>query len=413
MKNSVHRTQSRYLIPLILLPALLLLIVPHPVHATWPPSGWAYWLQDISLSTLASEAPDVVVMDYSSTGGADGEWTAQQITTLKDAGITVIAYLSIGEAEDYRFYWQNSWTTDPPVWLGPVNPDWAGNYKVRYWMSDWQAILYGTTSGDNESYLDRIIDQGFDGIYLDIVDAYYYWSEEAAVEDRFAAAPDSMVTLLSHLASYAESRGVSDFLIIPQNGEWLIEDCSSSFRTVYFQAMNGIGIEDLFYQGDADENNPWDPRQDSIDGPLADILAAGKVVLNVEYLTNQTTIDNYLSAARDDGYLPLATVRDLGEYHYYETPTSVGEAPQGLPDSPILTAYPNPFNGTVTVRLEGVKSPDVRLELFDVTGARVFSRNVSMSPSGVLRVPLEFGGLASGVYLLRAGNASRRITLLR
>lgn len=161
----------------ILLLPVMMFFQPYSANATWPPNGWAYWLQDISLGTLTSESPNLVVMDYSSTGGESGEWTAQEIASLHDAGCVVVAYFSIGEAENYRYYWQNSWVDSPPAWLGPVNPDWAGNYKVRFWMSDWKDILFGVESGDNKSYLDRIIDQGFDGIYLDIVDAYYYWSE--------------------------------------------------------------------------------------------------------------------------------------------------------------------------------------------------------------------------------------------
>jgi cysteinyl-tRNA synthetase len=83
----------------------------------------------------------------------------------------VIAYMSIGEAEDYRYYWQSSWNTNPPAWLDKENPDWEGNYKVRYWYSSWQEIIYGNDS----SYLKKILDAGFDGVYLDIIDAFEYY----------------------------------------------------------------------------------------------------------------------------------------------------------------------------------------------------------------------------------------------
>ena len=83
----------------------------------------------------------------------------------------VIAYMSIGEAEDYRYYWDPAWDDNPPSWLRKENPDWEGNYKVAYWESDWQTILLGTT----ESYLDRIIAAGFDGVYLDLIEAFEYF----------------------------------------------------------------------------------------------------------------------------------------------------------------------------------------------------------------------------------------------
>jgi len=63
----------------------------------------------------------------------------------------------------------NDGIPDPgaPSWLDKENPDWPGNYKVRFWDSGWQAIIF--------QYLDKILAQGFDGVYLDLVDAYEYY----------------------------------------------------------------------------------------------------------------------------------------------------------------------------------------------------------------------------------------------
>ncbi len=106
----------------------------------------------------------------------DTELTPADITTLKTKKGTantrlVIAYMSIGEAEDYRYYWDPSWDSDPPSWIEEENPDWEGNYKVQYWKSGWQEIIYGNDS----SYMKKIIDAGFDGVYLDIIDAFEYF----------------------------------------------------------------------------------------------------------------------------------------------------------------------------------------------------------------------------------------------
>ncbi len=83
----------------------------------------------------------------------------------------VLCYMSIGEAEDYRYYWNPAWRTDPPSWLEDENPEWPGNYKVRYWDKEWQNIIYG----NNQSYVKKIIDAGFDGVYLDIIEAFEYF----------------------------------------------------------------------------------------------------------------------------------------------------------------------------------------------------------------------------------------------
>jgi len=44
---------------------------------------------------------------------------------------------------------------------------------VQYWDTEWQEIIYG----NSESYLKKIIDAGFDGVYLDIIDAFEYFED--------------------------------------------------------------------------------------------------------------------------------------------------------------------------------------------------------------------------------------------
>jgi len=175
--------------------------------------SWAYLLQNIDIQQIAQNSTfDLIVMDYSSDGGASGEWLYSEIETIRNSGKKAIAYISIGEAEDYRFYWDPIWLTNPPAWLGPENPDWPGNYKVRFWHTDWQDIVF--------QYLDRIIAQGFDGIYMDIIDAYYYWSEEVSEQSDADAL---MVTFVQNIRNYITTMySKPEMIIIPQNGEYII-----------------------------------------------------------------------------------------------------------------------------------------------------------------------------------------------
>jgi cysteinyl-tRNA synthetase len=84
--------------------------------------------------------------------------------------------MSVGEAETYRPYWQTAWEDAPPAWLAAKNEDWVGSYKVKYWTREWRALLYGSQS----AYLDQILAAGFDGAFLDVVDAYDYFSAASA-----------------------------------------------------------------------------------------------------------------------------------------------------------------------------------------------------------------------------------------
>jgi cysteinyl-tRNA synthetase len=83
----------------------------------------------------------------------------------------VVSYMSIGEAENYRYYWRQEWNQKRPAWLDAENPNWSGNFKVKYWDVEWQKIIYG----NDDSYLKKIIDAHFDGVYLDIIDAFEYY----------------------------------------------------------------------------------------------------------------------------------------------------------------------------------------------------------------------------------------------
>ena len=79
--------------------------------------------------------------------------------------------MSIGEAEDYRDYWELGWGAGNPDWIQDENADFPGNFKVQYWRSEWQEILL---DGPN-AYLNRITAAGFDGVYLDLIDAFEFF----------------------------------------------------------------------------------------------------------------------------------------------------------------------------------------------------------------------------------------------
>lgn len=130
--------------------------------------------RDNFIASVSATNYDVIIMDLFFD---DEEFSSAQINTLKTKANggkrLVISYISIGEAEDYRYYWKSTWKRNPPSWLGKENPDWEGNYKVRYWDSRWKSIIFG----NDESYLKKILDAGFDGVYLDIIDAFEYFED--------------------------------------------------------------------------------------------------------------------------------------------------------------------------------------------------------------------------------------------
>lgn len=286
---------------------------------------FAYQLQAGDVQTLAASPYDLIISDYSRDGSEASRFTLDEVNQIKTGktGRKLVAYLSIGEAEDYRFYFKNSWlkksrrgdcpkvpSISAPQWLGPVNANFCGNYKVRFWQASWQKIIFGVPSGNKESYLDRIIDGGFDGVYLDIIDGFRFWDKEEGNGERPRAARD-MAKFVIALSSHARiKRGHSDFVIIPQNGSDIIEYLTPALKTQYFAAINGIGAEDTFYFGNKDENNNLNVQDYTI-SYLQQYLAAGKPVFAIDYLTEEAKILDFHQRACQLGFIPQVGKRAL------------------------------------------------------------------------------------------------------
>ncbi len=128
------------------------------------------------INAVTSTNYDLLIMDLFFQDGTS--FTATEISQLKNKANggkrLVISYMSIGEAENYRYYWQSGWNTNKPLWIDSENPNWPGNFKVKYWQKEWQNIIFG----NDDSYLHKIINAHYDGVYLDIIDAFDYYEHK-------------------------------------------------------------------------------------------------------------------------------------------------------------------------------------------------------------------------------------------
>jgi cysteinyl-tRNA synthetase len=259
-------------------------------------NDFLYQLQRARPDRIGETAYDLVVVSISAADSSPDVIPALKHSAGGDK--IVLCYMSIGQAEDYRFYWQREWRENPPEWLDDPDQEWAGDYWVRYWDPEWQAIIYGTT----ESYLDRIMELGFDGVYLDRVDAYWYYEEQG----RETAARE-MADFVIGLAEYARER-YPGFGVFPQNAEEL----GIRFPD-YLETVTGIGVEDLYYGYPRDhEPSPadWTAERESI---LDEWVEAGKLVLTIDYTRRPEQIDDTYARAQARGYVPFVTVRSLGQ----------------------------------------------------------------------------------------------------
>ena len=280
-------------------------------------SAWCYQLQGqngapLKIEELEKLSCDLLVTDYSATGSEKDEWKKSDVKRLQKSGKTVLSYLSIGEAEDVRFYFKS---LDKKL-IHSENQDWQGNFKVYFWEREWQEIIF--------KYLDRIINQGFDGVYLDIIDAYFYFGlkENGGLGLRREAAQD-MIEFVDKIARHARfTRNKKDFLIFVQNASAITESESfpldakenslllKQLQDRYFNSINAIGVEDVFFRGKEKNNNPYNPDPFVLKY-LEEFKQRGILVFSLEYIQSDVLVDQYFKVAGKKGFIPLAVERSL------------------------------------------------------------------------------------------------------
>jgi len=304
---------------------------------------WAYQLQGISkpgaVDTLVNSHYDMLVLEPTRTDWSSSNRsfdTRGMVTSLKNSLASdglhrklVLAYIDIGEAEDWRWYWD--WSTGwdctgprPPDWPDYIltcDPDgWAGNYPVAYWDTRWQdIIIYGQNQdsdpyGDYTSAIDETIKDGFDGIYLDWVEAFEDETVIAAAQAAGLDPAEEMLTFINSMRTYAAARN-PNFLIIQQNAASLIELAPGLENTI-----NAIAQEAIWYDGDATDN--WDDLDgyDWENDPdltmyyldyLDEYLAAGLPVFDCEYALDEA--GQAYANAYNEGFVPYVTRRSLSQ----------------------------------------------------------------------------------------------------
>ena len=248
--------------------------------------SWAFQLQNVNVGRLAASPYDVLVVDFSHSGSNRSALSRADVARLKNGGRhVVLAYLSIGEAESYRDYWNKGGSKHA---IGG-SKGWKGNYTAKYWSDGWKDIMFRGSS----SYLARIQAAGFDGVYLDRIDAH-----------EKAGSRAQMIQLVREVSSTAKSRDGS-FLVLAQNAEELLDNAS------YRAAIDGIGKEELLY-GIGGAGKPNTPGAISYSTKMLQRLKSeGKAVMVIEYLNDGTKIASARQRLQSLGFVPFFGTRAL------------------------------------------------------------------------------------------------------
>ena len=237
--------------------------VPSPTTAAWhvpvlaPVDAWAIQLQGFDATTppsrFAAVAVDLLVLEPMRSQRGEEPFPMRELVQRVQAspgaslpGKRVVAYLNIGQAEDYRGYWQPSWQAPTaerpgsPAFLLGLDPDgWRGNYPVAFWRPEWKRCLFGHA----EAPLDQLLADGFEGIYADWVLGFLDPQVRAAAAADGVDPAVEMVRLLAELRAYGRAR-YPLFVVIAQNALALAEQ-----RPELLDGIDAIAQEDLSFRG--------------------------------------------------------------------------------------------------------------------------------------------------------------------
>jgi len=160
----------------------------------------------------------------------------------------ILAYVDIGQAEDWRWYWKNGWEPGSPEWIVAVDPDdWEGCYPVAYWYPEWEDIvIYGA---HGMSHLEAILQYDFDGIYMDWVEAF---SDEDVIErakdDGIGNTATAMFDFIEKIRRYARRESPHanpNFLVVAQNASDLYGENPDRYENL----IDAISLEAIWYDG--------------------------------------------------------------------------------------------------------------------------------------------------------------------
>jgi cysteinyl-tRNA synthetase len=271
-----------------------------------------------AVDRLAKTGYDMLIIEPTFNIKGNEKFDAKaMVKTLHDgkAGRIVLAYLNIGQAENNRTYWHDDWhcatnasDTSRPGWLLAPDPDDATSYLVRYWRANWRRTLT-----NKNGVVSKIMDAGFDGVYMDWIDAC---DDDKVIDaaDKDKVDPDkAMVDLITAVRKTVREQN-PDGLVIAQNAPFLIDS-----QPKFAAAIDGICFEDTWFSGkeDADWDSPnagdilnKDANEDSPGGLMREYQKyrqAGLPVFTVDYCVNPDNAAAVYRASAAAGFVPLVT----------------------------------------------------------------------------------------------------------
>jgi len=207
-----------------------------------------------------------------------------------------IGYISLGEAENYRSYWN---AISNKTWIISKNPNWEGAYYVDIRSEEWHNLIL-------KEIIPKIVDNGFQGLFLDTLDTVDFL--EYNFESQYNGAQQAMINLVK------EIRQLYPGLLIISNGGFSILKEISPY-------LDGILVEDIHMMVDFENDTYRKVSKEDREYKLNIInetLSVNRLpVFNIDYIsqTDKKLIKKYFNKSKKLGFKPYIAEKDLNRIY--------------------------------------------------------------------------------------------------
>lgn len=288
--------------------------------------GVQYWGRDYDAAALARAPHGLLVIEATRVGAPDSDsgreihFPPEAVREIRDDGERIaLGYVNVGEIETYRDYWSDAVRADAAgrkeafAWRGPKSNE--GELLAKYWTPQWEEILFAR--------VDRIMAQGYDGVFLDDVLHYFTfaagllapgsaWSDSGAPSGATGFAR-AMMRLVRKVADRARAHD-REALVVVNNGGYIGRDAGAdrsgagpSAFDIYRAGIDGVLVENMFAPNAS-------PEALTVIGE--DYQSRGVRVLTVDFvsrfpgMSSGQVRDEVTSRARRRGFAPYVADDD-------------------------------------------------------------------------------------------------------
>jgi len=249
---------------------------------------------DLSQNNLKLHHFDLLILD-------PDEWSKGHVSYWKEDGKIVVAYLSIGTAENWRWYWplvEEKWK------IAPVD-EWPGEWYIDCRKVGWRKLILNRV-------IPKILSKGFHGLFLDNID----------VAELYPKTASGVVRLVREIKSRYPS-----IILIANNGLCVMSKI--------WKNLDGLVKEDVSstYDWNADDyvKVPLD-ESNALLKILASWKKKGLEIFVLDYAVTKSLAKYDYERARRCGLIPYAANIMLDEIYVWESNSSCD-------DNYVITSY--------------------------------------------------------------------------